>query len=60
MKRNHQIIDDVKDITMSLLSNNNTVLCEENGEACATFMEVVYNKLVDLNNREDDRGLPTK
>ncbi len=50
---NKHIIDMVKEITIAKMSNTNTAPSKEGGEKVAEFMQVIYNKLVELNNKAD-------
>lgn len=50
---NRAVIEMVKDITVAKMSNTNTVPNKDGGEKVAEFMQVVYDKLVELNNNVD-------
>jgi hypothetical protein len=48
---NKHIIDMVKEITVAKMSNTNTPPSKEGGEKVAEFMQAIYDKLVELNNK---------
>ena len=48
---NKHIIDMVKEITVAKMSNTNTHPSKEGGEKVAEFMQAIYDKLVELNNK---------
>lgn len=50
---NKHVIDMVKEITVAKMSNTNTPLSKEGGEKVAEFMQVIYDKLIELNNKAD-------
>lgn len=43
-----------KDIVVSRLSNTNMSISKETGEYTAEFFEAIYNKIVELENRESN------
>lgn len=47
------VLDAVKDITVAKLSNSNISATKDGGASVAKFMEVIYNKLAELCERED-------
>lgn len=46
---NSVILEYVKDITIAKLSSSNLSACEKNGEDTAKFMQIIYDKLSELN-----------
>lgn len=50
---NKHLIEMVKEITIAKMSNTNIPPTEEGGEKVAEFMQIVYDKLVELNNKAD-------
>ena len=50
---NKHLIEMVKDITIAKLSNTNVPPTKEGGEKVAEFMQIIYDKLVELNNKVD-------
>lgn len=50
---NKHIIEMVKEITIAKMSNTNTPPSKEGGEKVAEFMQIIYNKLVELNSKID-------
>lgn len=50
MLSNSSIIGMVKDITIAKLSNTDSPATKENGEKVAEFMQVIYDKISELNS----------
>ena len=50
---NKHLIEMVKEITIAKMSNTNIPPTKEGGEKVAEFMQIVYDKLVELNNKAD-------
>ena len=50
---NKHVIDMVKEITVAKMSNTNPPPSKEGGEKVAEFMQVIYDKLIELNNKAD-------
>lgn len=49
---NGVIIDAVKEITVAMVSNSERSATKENGKDVAEFMQVVYDKLTELNKKD--------
>ncbi|MDF2858666.1 MAG: hypothetical protein K0Q87_4517 [Neobacillus sp.] len=49
---NCRLIEMVKDITVAKMSNTNTPPSKDGGEKIAEFMQVIYDKLAELNSKE--------
>lgn len=47
---NGTLIDKTVEITVAKMSNTNIPPSEEGGKNVAAFMQVIYDKLVELNN----------
>lgn len=47
------IVEDVKEITIAMVSNTATKANAESGKEVADFMQAVYNKLVELSTKAD-------
>ena len=52
--RNDKIIEYVKEITVAKMSNTNTSPTEEGGTKVAAFMQAIYDKLAELNAKDED------
>lgn len=50
---NKHLIEMVKEITIAKMSNTNTPPSKEGGEKVAEFMQIIYDKLVELNGKID-------
>ena len=50
---NKLLIEMVKDITVAKMSNTTMPPSKEGGQKVAEFMQVIYDKLVELNNKVD-------
>lgn len=50
---NKHLIEMVKEITVAKMSNTNTPPSKDGGERVAEFMQAIYDKLVELNNKAD-------
>ena len=53
MTRNQDLINKTVEITVAKLSNSNVSANKEGGERVAEFMQEIYNKLVDLSEKEN-------
>ena len=51
VQRNHQIIDIVKDITAARVSSMSNIPNGVEADEIAKFMQVIYDKLVDLDSK---------
>jgi hypothetical protein len=49
---NSHIVEIVKEITVAKMSNTTIPFSKEGGEKVTEFMQVIYDKLVELNNKE--------
>lgn len=54
MLRNSTLIEKTVEITVAKMSNTQTPPSKEGGEKVAAFMQVIYDKLVELNNKAGD------
>nr|DAV21254.1 MAG TPA: hypothetical protein [Caudoviricetes sp.] len=50
---NAKLIELVKDITIAKLSSNNSIASDIIGKDTAEFMQAIYDKLVELNNKDN-------
>lgn len=50
---NRYIMEMVRDITIAAVSNSDIPPCEGSGENVADFMQEVYNKLVELEEKSN-------
>lgn len=50
-KTNMGLIDDTKEITIAMLQNCGRVPNGENGKHVADFMQAIYDKLAELNEK---------
>lgn len=51
---NNSLIEKTVEITVAKMSNTQTPPSKEGGEKVAAFMQVIYDKLVELNSKADD------
>jgi hypothetical protein len=49
---NNELIGKTVEITIAKLTNSTILPTEDGGKAVATFMQVIYDKLSDLNAKE--------
>ncbi len=52
MLTNKALIEFTKEITIAKLSNSTIVVCKDGAEDVADFMQVIYDKLSELNKLE--------
>lgn len=50
---NSHIIEDVKEITVAKMSNSSIEISDRGGARVAEFMQAIYDKLVELNEKEN-------
>ena len=50
-KTNVGLIDDTKEITIAMLQNCDSVLTGSEGKSVADFMQAIYDKLAELNEK---------
>lgn len=53
MTRNQDLINKTVEITVAKLSNSNASANKDGGERVAEFMQEIYNKLVNLSEKEN-------
>jgi hypothetical protein len=52
MLKNYTIIEMTKDITIAKLNNITLTPNKESGKSVADFMQVIYDKIVELNEKD--------
>ncbi len=50
MLSNNTLIEFTKDITIAKISNSNISMSEDGAKTVASFMQIIYDKLLELNN----------